>query len=207
MVASLFLIFAVFCVAVISPGPDFFITLRNAMRHGTKAGVLTALGIASGAAVHMSYCIAGIGLLIARSILLFDTVKWIGAAYLFYIGVQSLRSKGMQDHAGEAETARPVLGSFGAFRSGFVTNLFNPKATMFFLALFSQMLKPDTPALAMATLVASCLAMVFLWFSAVSAIVTAPPLRLAYMRASKWIDRTAGVLFVGLGVKLAATRL
>lgn len=81
-------------VAMISPGPDFLIVLRNALGLGRKHGIATALGIGSGLSIHMAYCIMGIGLIISQSIMLFSAIKYIGAAYLLWLGYKSVKSKG-----------------------------------------------------------------------------------------------------------------
>ncbi len=202
---GLTLVYIVFIGALMSPGPDLLITMRNALGYSARAGVYTAAGIAAALIIHMSYCIAGIGLLISQSILLFNLIKWIGAAYLIYIGVHALRSKGSDL---KAETLTQDLqaktkSDWQAFVNGFVTNVLNPKATMFFLALFSQMIDPDIPLSLMISFCAVCIVTAFLWFSAVSMVMAVPPVRRAYARASKWIDRVFGGFFVALGLKLA----
>ena len=90
--------------------------------------------------------------------------------------------------------------------NGFVTNVFNPKATMFFLALFSQMLDPSLPLSLAVAFCGLCIATAFIWFSAVSFVLASPPARRAYGRASQWIDRVFGGFFIGLAVKLALSR-
>ena len=129
---------AVFGIAVISPGPDFIMAIRNSVIYSRKAGIFTALGFGLGVAVHVAYSIVGIAALIAQSVMAFTVIKYIGAAYLIYIGVKSLRSKGFQKtiDTHEKSDSKKDMSALEALRSGFITNLFNPKATMFFLALF-----------------------------------------------------------------------
>lgn len=205
---GLALVYIVFLGALMSPGPDLLITMRNALGYSVRAGVFTALGIATALIIHMSYCVAGIGLLISQSILLFNLIKWVGAGYLIFIGVQALRSKGTELKSEEVtkDLQYKTKSDRQAFTNGFVTNVFNPKATMFFLALFSQMLDPD---LSLSLTMAFCLLCIFTaatWFSLVSFVMAAKPARRAYERASKWIDRVFGGFFIGLGLKLALTK-
>lgn len=203
--AGIALVYTVFLGAMMSPGPDFLIVLRNSLGFSARAGIYTAAGIAAGLVIHVGYCVAGIGLLISQSILLFNLIKWLGAAYLIYMGVRALRSPGVAladtaDASGAGKTARQ------AFANGFVVNLFNPKATMFFLALFSQMIDPATPVAVQAAFGAGCIATAFVWFSAVAMVMGIGRVRQGYARASRWIDRIFGAFFIGLGAKLALAR-
>ncbi|HEY8192018.1 MAG TPA: LysE family transporter, partial [Alphaproteobacteria bacterium] len=193
--------------ALVSPGPDFLIVLRNALGYSARAGIYTAAGIAAGLLVHMAYCIAGIGLVISQSIVLFNIIKWVGAGYLVYVGIGALRSKGagLQDMA--MNDAAPVKSGRQAFFNGVVTNVFNPKATLFFLALFTQMIGPGTPFADQAILATAFVLTAFLWFSLVAAVMGIPRIRAGYARASKWIDRVFGAFFIALGAKLMLTRL
>jgi threonine/homoserine/homoserine lactone efflux protein len=81
-------------LAVMSPGPDFIMITRNTLVYSRKTGMYSAIGLGLGIGVHVLYCLMGIGLLISKSIVLFNSIKLIGAAYLFYIGYKSIRSKG-----------------------------------------------------------------------------------------------------------------
>ncbi len=200
--------------AMVSPGPDFLIVLRNALEHGRRAGIYTAVGIATGLAVHMAYCIAGIALVISRSIMLFNIIKWVGAAYLVYVGWQALRSRGMDIDAmkrrigtgGAPDMA--MLSSRKAYGMGFFTNIFNPKATLFFLALWTQVIGPSSmPVAHQAILACGVIMMGASWFSLVTLVMTMPAVRAQYARASKWVDRVTGGLFIALGLKLAVARL
>lgn len=198
---------SVFMVALISPGPDFVMAVRNAMTHNRRAGIFTALGFAIGVAIHVTYCLFGIAALVAQSIVLFNILKYAGAAYLFYIGVQSLRSKGfsMTEQNGDHAVPTP-LPDTTAFRIGFMTNLLNPKATLFFMALFTQFIHTDTPLWVGVIYGFTCVVMTFLWFSIVATILTTPAIRTRFLSISQWIDRACGVALLALGVRLALTK-
>jgi RhtB (resistance to homoserine/threonine) family protein len=207
MWAVLLLAYLVNLGAVISPGPDFLIVLRNTLGQSARAGIFTALGITVALSVHMTYCLAGIGLLIAHSIILFNVIKWVGAAYLVYVGWQALQSKGMAlDDSGPAVSSARKSDR-QAFVSGFVTNLFNPKCTLFLLALFTQMIDPAMPLAVRAAFCGACMLTAFAWFSLVSVVMGVPRVRAAYARASRGIDRVFGGFFIALGAKLALARL
>lgn len=196
---------AVFSIALASPGPDFVMAVRNSVLYSRKAGIYTAIGFGLGVAVHVTYSLAGLALIISQSVLLFNIIKWIGAAYLFYVGFKAIRSKGFDAMSVEDGTAKTMT-PLEALRSGFITNLFNPKATMFFLALFTQILDPHLGIGAKLFYGATCVAMCMLWFSIVATVLTTPKIRAAFLRASKWVDRVCGAMFMALGVKLALAR-
>lgn len=196
----------VFMVALISPGPDFVVAVRSAMTHNRRAGIFTALGFAGGVAIHVTYCLFGIAAIVAQSIILFNILKYAGAAYLFYIGIQSLRSNGfvMADN-GIGLSGHPITDT-KAFRIGFMTNLLNPKATLFFMALFTQFIHADTPIGVGIVYGLTCVTMTFLWFSIVATILTTPAIRMRFLGISKWIDRACGVALLALGVRLAMAK-
>ena len=124
-------------LAVASPGPDFAIVVRESVAHGRRAGTWTALGVGAGIFVHVAYSLLGIGLIVSQSIMLFNALKWAAAAYLLYIGIKALRAKPADPVAAEASLMAGERSPRGAFVTGFVTNGLNPKATLFFLSLFT----------------------------------------------------------------------
>jgi len=129
--------------ATISPGPDFLMVTRNSLLCSRRAGVFTAFGIGLGIWVHVAYSICGIGMLISKSILLFNVLKFIGAFYLLYLGVSMLRSKAKPE---TAEIREPeAMPDWKALRVGFMTNAINPKSTIFLVSLFMQVVNPTTP--------------------------------------------------------------
>lgn len=206
MLASWLIVAFAVLIAAMSPGPDFIVAVRNAMTGSRRAGLLTAIGFGLGVGVHVAYCLAGLAAVIAQSILLFSVLKILGAAYLFYIGVKALRSKGMSADVDIATGTSPRLTDWQALRSGFLTNLLNPKATLFFLALFTQTIGPETAMGAKILYGVTAAGVVTLWFSLVALVLTTPALRRAYLRASRWIDRLCGGFLILMGARLALSR-
>ena len=209
---QLCLAYGVFLGAMMTPGPDFMVVLKNALSFSSRAGFFTAIGIACAACVHMLYCVAGIGLLISNSVFLYNLVKFIGAGYMIYLGVCALRSKGKSAEAAVPNHANNLSGGAAtlktdqsAFTNGFVTNLFNPKATLFFLAFFTQVIDPDMPLTIQAGFCVAMFLSAVVWFSTVAVIMGSPKVRRHYFRLSKTIDRVFGTFFVALGVKLLLT--
>jgi RhtB (resistance to homoserine/threonine) family protein len=192
-----------------SPGPDFVITVRNSILHDRRAGVMTAFGIAAGLCLHMTYCLLGIATLIAQSVTLFTTLKWVGAAYLLVIGIKCLISKGYSDASMNELPIKNSLnaGAKSAFISGFLTNLLNPKATLFFLALFTQVIDPHTPFKIQILYAATVVIIGFLWWLCVAIALTDHRIKSLFLGFSKWIDRACGGLMIMMGLKLAFTKI
>ncbi|MCF5382824.1 LysE family translocator, partial [Pseudomonas syringae] len=135
-------------LAVASPGPDFAVVVRESVTHGRKAGTWAALGVGSAIFLHVGYSLLGIGIIVSQSIVLFNALKWAAAAYLLYIGIKALRAKPAAATGDTAIKATPgERTARGAYISGFVTNGLNPKATLFFLSLFTVVINPHTPLL------------------------------------------------------------
>lgn len=129
-------------LAIISPGPDFAMVTRNSVLLSRRAGVFTALGISLAVLVHVTYTLVGLGLLLQQSQWLFSGLKLVGAIYLVWLGVKMLRAS-PDDAAGDGSVA--PLSDLAALRTGFLTNVLNPKTTIFIVSLFMQVLQPGTP--------------------------------------------------------------
>lgn len=205
LVANWFLLIGVFTIALASPGPDFVMAIRNSIVYSRRAGILTAIGFGLGVGIHVAYCLGGLAIIISQSVMLFGILKMIGAAYLFYVGFKAVQSKGFTEGNISGEDFRP-MSDLQALRSGFITNLFNPKATMFFLALFTQIIDPEIGMAGQMLYGATCIIMTMIWFSVVATALTTPAIRNRFLRFSKWIDRTCGVALIALGAKLVLTK-
>ena len=118
--------------AVISPGPDFVMVVKNALSYSRKIGVYTAIGIGSGIIVHVSYTFFGLGYFIQENTIFFKVIQYLGAAYLFYMGFTALFSSSSKHQlVKDAQTIKNISAS-KAFQIGFLTNVLNPKAALFF---------------------------------------------------------------------------
>ncbi|WP_417545330.1 LysE family transporter [Marinobacter sp.] len=177
-------------LAVASPGPDFAVMLRQALCQSRKNALLTAFGIGAGILVHVSYSLLGIGLIIQQSILLFTILKITGALYLTWIAVQCLRARAAGVYV---DTKTGTLQSgFAALRLGFLTNALNPKATLFFVSLFSVVISPGTPVAIQAGYGAYMALATGLWFTLVAVFFTLPAVRRGFNRFGHWLDRLMG---------------
>ncbi len=192
-------------LAVASPGPDFAMVLRQSLAHSRRTAVWTSIGIGSGILLHVSYSLLGIGLILRSSPTAFNVLKYAGAAYLAWVGIQALRSARPRGTGPELAAAepRPEPSTRAAWTTGFLTNALNPKATLFFVALFPVVVSPTTPKLVQVGYGLWMALATMAWFSLVSVVFTQPSTRRAFLRWSHWIDRALGVVILGFAVGLA----
>lgn len=191
-------------IVAVMPGPDFAIVVRNSLSDGKLAGIMTAAGIALALGVHVTYALAGIGLLISQSILFFNILKLVGAVYLVILGISMYRSASPDmPQSGKHKPASPMR----ALRWGFLTNVTNPKATMFALSVFVQVTSPDTPLITQIGYGAIMAGGVFLWFVIVTLFFTWQPVRQKFLAYKVAMEKTFGALLVsfGIGVALSTT--
>jgi RhtB (resistance to homoserine/threonine) family protein len=194
-------------LAVASPGPDFAVVVRESVAHGRRAGTWTALGVGSAIFLHVGYSLLGIGLIVSQSIVLFNVLKWLAAAYLLYIGFKALRAKPAAP-GDEAVAALPVERSAAAaYRAGFMTNGLNPKATLFFLSLFTVVINPHTPLAVQAGYGVYLAVATAAWFCLVALLFSQQRVRAGFARMGHWFDRTMGAVLIALGVKIALTEM
>ena len=193
-------------LAVASPGPDFAIVLRESVSNGRHAGIWTALGVGSGILLHVGYCLLGIGLIVSQSIVLFNLLKWLAAAYLIYIGIRALQAR-PADPASAELAPLAARSPRAAFVRGFVTNGLNPKATLFFLSRFTLVISPQTPLLVQAGYGLYLALATAVWFCAVALLFSQARVRRGFVRLGHWFDRLMGAVLVGLGIKVAFSEL
>ncbi|MEU8886367.1 LysE family transporter [Streptomyces sp. NPDC048442] len=190
-------------LAVISPGADFAMVVRNSYLYGRTTGLLGAAGVAAGVLVHVTYTMLGVGLLIASSTALFTAIKLLGAAYLVYIGLRTFFARA--ELAVDLEDKRE-LSPLGAMRAGFLTNVLNPKTTLFVVSTFTQVVGPDTAIWQQAGYGLFMSVAHFGWFGLVALFFSDSRLRNAMLRRQKALNRGIGSVLVGLGVTLGFAR-
>lgn len=201
--AEFITIAAIHFLAVVSPGPDFAMTVKNSLSYGRKIGILTGVGMGLGIGVHVVYSLVGIGLIISQSIILFTIIKFLGAAYLIYIGIQALRSKPAHESDYQIKAEEKNISNLRAVGIGFLTNVLNPKATLFFLSLFTQVINPNTPIFIQSLYGIEMMIVTALWFSVVAIFFSHHLFRTRIVAFKHYVERALGVVLVGLGIKVA----
>lgn len=198
-------------LAVIAPGPEVVLVFKESVTRGRRYAIWLSIGIGSGTLLHVGYCLLGIGLLISQSILLFSTIKLLGALYLIYLGIMALIAKAepssaIKPSAIPAPSAEGFALSSVLFK-GFLTSALNPKATLFFLSIFTVLINPATPlpiqigyGIWMATVNA-------LTLSGLSALLTIPTLRGPMQRVGIWLEKAMGALLVLIGLRLITSTI
>jgi len=194
-------------VAVASPGPDFAMVIRQSVTFGRRPAIWTSVGIGTGIFVHVTYSLLGIGLLVRSSVLAFNILKWSGAAYLAWIGQKALRAKpfanGSTAAGGAGMGSQKTPDRRAAFVTGFLTNVLNPKATLFFVSLFSVVINPRTPVLIQSAYGVWMAVVTVFWFVLVSLFFSHERVRAKFLRCGHWFERVMGVILLGLGLRLA----
>ncbi|WP_018691711.1 LysE family translocator [Algicola sagamiensis] len=197
-----FLIAAAHFIAVAGPGPDFTIILKNALSYGRKVAVATSIGIGVGILIHIIYSLTGVGLLLQSSPIVFRIFLFLAASYLIYIGIQGLRAKPSSQTESIQTDSSNTISTKKAFTQGFLTNALNPKATLFFLSLFSVAVSATTPFAIKAGYGIYMAIATGCWFSFLSYMLTIEKFRNKLMKNGYWIDRITGVVLILLAVRL-----
>ena len=196
-------------LAVMSPGPDFAVVSRHAISFGRRCALFTSVGVGCAIMVHIGYTLVGIGLLISQTPWVFDIFKFVAAAYLCYIGWGALQSpkpaeseqhKSHEQQFAEKDALAPS--DRKSFVMGFMTNGLNPKATLFFLSLFTVIVAIDTPmevkvfyGIYMSIATAA-------WFCFLSIILTLANVRGFFLLRGYLFDRIMGIILILLAIKL-----
>jgi len=190
----------------ITPGPDTLYILGRSSAQGVRGGVVAALGVGTGALVHVCAAALGLSAILAASATAFTVVKIVGAVYLVYVGISLIRSKGTMGSSPGAAVPRSRLR--GIFFQGFLTNVLNPKVALFFLAFLPQFVLTDAPSKPLAFLFLGAIFDVngTIWNLFVAWSTARISGRLAAGESFKlWFNRCVGGLFVLVGIRLALT--
>lgn len=189
--------------AVASPGPDFAVVTRQCVTGGTRAGVWTSFGVGAGILLHVAYCLLGVAVLLSQSPSLFNGVKFVAAGYLLYLGINSIRKSLTRGSAEPVSTTEPAIKPGKAFMLGFLTNGLNPKATLFFLALFTVVISPSTPISVQVAYGFYLAFATFVWFALLSSFMGRPGVRVTILKAGHWFERAMGTILILLALQIA----
>jgi len=190
----------------LTPGPDVFYIVNHALRSGVRAGLVAALGITAGCCVHIAAAAIGVSALVAASATAFTVLKWVGAAYLVYVGASMLLSRGKPASLPVAAATPAAAPLRSVFSRGFLTNTLNPKVALFFLAFVPQFIPHDAPHPSLSFLLLGLLFnfngmwVNFGWAGAAAWMARRVGL---VARGVRWLERVAGAIFIGFGIQLA----
>ncbi|MGP5062844.1 LysE family translocator [Psychrobacter celer] len=207
------LITSVHLLAAASPGPDFVLVSRETLTKGRRTGLICSLGITLGLAVHIIYSVLGLAAVIAHSQPLLTAIKWLGGAYLIYLGCQGIGAKPKQpvdlvDQSANQTIDKQSLttsqseSTFTILRRGFFCNVFNPKAPVYFVAIFTLVLSPDIPLWQLSIYGVWMMVLQMAWFSTVVMLLSIPVIFKRFQRFEHWIDRVLGTAMIVLGLNL-----
>lgn len=187
----------------LSPGPDMAYIVTQTAKNGRRAGFFAMFGIWSGAFVHVVFSVIGLSAILATSATAFTVVKWVGAAYLIWLGIQALRSNGssLNSDAPLAKVSNATI-----FRQGILVSVLNPKVAIFFLAFLPQFVVIGSGPESAQLMLHGMLIIFVAAFIEVPIVLIGSKLKNLVNNSpsiGKWMDRTLGTLFIGLGIKLA----
>jgi threonine/homoserine/homoserine lactone efflux protein len=210
---SAFLTFTLlYILLVIAPGPDLLMVTKNAVLYNKRLAIYTALGIACGFLIHLSYSLLGLALIISQSVLLFTIIKFCGAMYLIYSGYTTLvnRPQPIREFSEDSSLKTFQIPRSHAFRQGFFCNVLNPKVTLFFLSLSSIIVAPlsesSTPVL---PILCACEAFLITlgWFSLIATLISTQQFKHWFEKIHNPFLNTIGVLFILLGLGLVLLKI
>lgn len=187
---------------VFIPGPATLLTVARATASGSRVGIATGAGIAVGDLIHTITAIIGISAVIAASATLFSVIKYLGAAYLLYLGIRALIEKAPVELA----SGVPAISAAAAFRQGLLTEVLNPKTALFFLAFLPQFVRPENGAVSLQMAILGGIFIVLGLVSTVAFALGAGRLGQFLRRhpaVLKWQGKVVGGIYCALGIRLA----
>lgn len=204
MLENCLLLIGVLFLGMASPGPDFLLVLKNACSGNRRFANGTAVGITLGIVLHLAYCALGLGLLISKSIIAYNFVKYAGACYLIFIGIKSLFSRAENQVDFHVPHAVSKGQSFArGVKEGFLCNALNPKVTVFFVSVISQFFQPETNLLEMSLYCALIIILNTLYWLLMVSLLQKNIVQSFVASARSVIDRAFGALLLAIGVRVA----
>ena len=215
MDVSLWGIFATVAVAhflaLLSPGPDFVLVVKSAIKNNGKNAIGVAMGIASANALYITLCLIGVGSILAASIFVMVGLKIVGGLFLIYLAVQALRAR--KSSYNNLDIADPINSDvikttfLKEFITGFMSGILNPKNLLFYLSLFTVVLTPEIGFAFKLGLGIWMTAVVFLWDLSVIFILSTPKVRSKFTKVAYYIDKVTGVLLGLIGFAIVKSAL
>ncbi|ASG04833.1 LysE family translocator [Vibrio anguillarum] len=191
-------------MALLSPGPDVALVVQNSTRYGRRTGVFIALGLSCGIVIHSLLSLTGISYLVHQQPALFAMVQLAGGGYLFYLGLGALKSIYTTWRSPQAvdlnnELHRLIDNQRQAFSRGFITNLFNPKALVFFISLMSSLVPVGMSFSGKGIALLILWGLSFMWFSTLAWMLSTARLQKRLQSLTVYIDGVCGIIFTLIG--------
>jgi threonine/homoserine/homoserine lactone efflux protein len=200
-IESIITLVAIFMAALISPGPDFALIVKNSLTYSRKTALYTAFGISLGEIVHNLYILIGVGELLVNNVIAMKIFTYIGASYLVYIGYKGITAK-VNNGVLENVSHKHDISSKAAVFSGIITCVFNPKAVLFITSMFAVVVKPGDPPELLFLYGLITFMQTFLWYSIVATLLSGETVRNKIIAIEHWIHRITGVILISIGVML-----
>jgi threonine/homoserine/homoserine lactone efflux protein len=198
-------------LALLSPGPDFVLVVKSAIRNKGKNAIGVALGIASANALYIGLCLIGVGTVLAASVTVMIVLKVIGGLFLIYLAVQALRANKSSysnldiadnSHSNEVENT-----FFKELITGFMSGILNPKNLLFYLSLFTVVLTPEVGLAFKLGLGLWMTAIVFLWDLSIIFLLSTPKVRSKFTKLAYYIDKITGAILGLIGFAIVKSAL
>ena len=188
-------------LALVSPGPDFIIVMKNSIQYSRKAGIYTSIGISLGILIHLFYCITGLSLILSTNLYILNLFKFLCAGYLSYLGIKSIQSNAISKN--NQSIHKMDISYLKAIKIGFFTNVLNPKVSLFFLSLFSFIIVPEQlPVEVIIFLIIIITISSFIWFSTVSIFISQKKVNIFFSKYFHFLNKIFGIIliFLALGI-------
>ena len=206
LLSGLALIGSIHLLAAASPGPDFVLVSQQTLLNGKKAGIMTSIGIALGLSIHIIYSALGLAAVIANSETALWFIKMLGGCYLLLLGYQCVTAEPPTN----INVSRKVTSTNSSVKNiamGFLCNALNPKAPIYFVALFTLIISPSLPLNHLIIYGLWMMLLQFLWFSMVVLLLSRPAINSRFQQLGQWINRIMGGAMIIMGIKVLVTKL
>jgi threonine/homoserine/homoserine lactone efflux protein len=189
-------------IGALSPGPSLAVVMRHSLCNSTKHGLVAAITHGTGVGLYAVMAILGLSSLLTQAPMVYHVLVYAGAAYLLYMGIKALRSKGNSSF--KVDTDQQSVSIWIAARDGFAIAFFNPKLAIFFVALFSQFIQPESTGLVYGgTMAMTVFTIDTLWYCIVAGMVHLTKQKFSLASKGQLLDRISGVIFIGLAARVA----
>lgn len=193
-------VFAVFIPALLLPGPDFVAVVRSSMTRGAAAGLLTTCGVSLGLGLYATLSLLGLSAILVEFQWLTWLVRVLGGSYLIYLGIRLILSRPEAINVAE----EPARSRGNPLLFGFLVTMTNPKAIVLFASVFATAVTASTPGWFLMVMVGLVVVSAFTWYAVVSLFMSSDPVVRRFQNARHWIERMAGVCFIGIGGRILA---